>query len=220
MNNTAKRETEILTVDNVQFIGERIATCAVRGYARLSGNDKMHKLYASLCRDIDYKDREGYILTDGYDLVQEAICFLLEHLGERLCDKTCKGWRGDVITVKTACYRHLGRYLQRGARADDKNLSLEAFEYNEPHTYFKAFENDMEEAYKEVDKTIENMKLSPEERDTLYCYMSGMGYVETAKHLAVQLTTIWYRRKRIQQKYCTYMAAINSIVFNCTTGGD
>ena len=46
MNNTAKRETEILTVDNVQFIGERIATCAVRGYARLSGNDKMHKLYA------------------------------------------------------------------------------------------------------------------------------------------------------------------------------
>ena len=40
MNNTAKRETEILTVDNVQFIGERIATCAVRGYARLSGNDK------------------------------------------------------------------------------------------------------------------------------------------------------------------------------------
>lgn len=195
------RDNEILTMDNIIDIGARIAKCAVRGYARISGNNRIHKLYASLCRDEMYKDNIRYVISDGYDLVQESICFLLEHIGERLSDKTCKGWRGDEITVKTACYRHLGNYIQRNARSEMQRVSLESMEYNEPYTYDILLENNSIEQEREVEETIGRMNLSQEEKETLLCYMAGMGYVEIAKHCAVQLTTIWYRRQRIQRKY-------------------
>ncbi len=196
---TKDRDNEILTMDNIQPIGERMAMCAVRGYARMSGSNRVYKLRADLCRDLDYKDNPRYIITDGYDLAQEAICFLLEHLGERLSDRTCKGWHGDTITVKVACYRHLGNYLQRRDRENGHNDSLESFEYNEPFT--EDIRIDYTEQEKEVDETIERMNLSVEEKETLLCYMAGMGYVEIAKYFEVTNTTIWYRRQRIQRKY-------------------
>lgn len=198
---TKDRDNEILTMNNVENIGIRIAKCAVRGYARISGNNRMHKLYASLCKDSMHMGDISYILSDGYDLAQEAICFLLEHLGERLSDKTCKGWRGDTITVKTGCYRQLGRYLQRNARAEHKRLSLESMEYDESYSLDISLNDEIAEQEREVDNIIERMNLSVEEEETLLCYMAGMGYVEIARHFSVQLTTIWYRRKRIQRKY-------------------
>lgn len=195
-----RMDKDIITIDNVENMGLRIAKCAARAYARISGNNKMHKLYAGLCKDSMHMGDISYILSDGYDLAQEAICFLLEHLGESLSDKTCKGCRGDVITVKQACYRHIGNYLQRGARTENKRLSLEAFEYDEPFTEDIVY-SDVDEQEQEVDNIIERMNLSVEEKETLLCYMAGMGYVEIAKYLSVQLTTIWYRRQRIQRKY-------------------
>ena len=175
------RDNEILTMNNVINIGARIAKCAVRGYARISGNNRIHKLYASLCRDEEYKDNIRYVISDGYDLIQESICFLLEHIGERLSDKTCKGWRGDEITVKTACYRHLGNYIQRNARAEKQRLSLESMKYKQPFTEDIILDSDIDEHKREVEETIERMNLAVEEKETLLCYMSGMGYVEIAK---------------------------------------
>ncbi len=72
-------------------------------------------------------------------------------------------------------------------------------EYNEPFTEDIRMDNSEQE--KEVDEIIERMNLSVEEKETLLCYMAGMGYVEIAKYFAVTNTTIWYRRKRIQRKY-------------------
>ena len=191
---------DIITKDNIQDYAERMAVCATRGLARIMGKYQIHKLHASLIKDLKHKNDIGYIISDGYDIVQEAICFLYEHLGERLDDRTCKGYHGEVITLKTACYRHLGNYIQRRKRESEKNNSLEAFEYNEPYTEDIVY-SDIRNQEKEVDDIIERMNLSAEEKETLLCYMAGMGYVETAKHFSVQLTTIWYRRQRIQRKY-------------------
>jgi len=72
-------------------------------------------------------------------------------------------------------------------------------EYNEPFTEDVRLGNSQQE--KEVDEIIERMNLAEEEKQTLLCYMAGMGYVEIAKCFAVTNTTIWYRRQRIQRKY-------------------
>lgn len=194
-----KKHIEYITKENIVDTAECLAVCATRGLARIMGMYEVHKLYASLVRDIHRKNDIDHVMSDGYDIVQEAICFLYEHLGERLEDKTCRGCHGEVITVKVGCYRHLGNYIQRRKRENEHNNSLEAFEYNEPFTEDIQLDNSVQE--KEVDEIIENMNLKPEEKETLMCYMAGMGYVEIAKYFAVQLTTIWYRRQRIQQKY-------------------
>lgn len=86
--------TDIITQDNIQDYTERMAVCATRGLARIMGKYQVHKLYASLIKDIKHKNDIGYIIFDGYDVVQEAICFLYEHLGKRLDDRTCKAITG------------------------------------------------------------------------------------------------------------------------------
>ncbi len=190
---------EVITENNIQDYGECIAICALRGLARIMGKYEIHRLYASLIKDIKNKDEIGYVISDGYDIVQEAICFLFDHIGERLSDRTCKGYHGEEITLKTGCYRHIGNYIQRRKRENEHNNSLEAMEYNEPFTEDIRIHNTEQE--KEVDEIIERMNLSVEEKETLRCYMSGMGYVEIAKYFEVTNTTIWYRRQRIQRKY-------------------
>lgn len=82
-----------------------------------------------------------------------------------------------------------------------KQYSLEGFEYNELYSEDITLDSDVMEQEKAVDETIERMNLSVEEKETLLCYISGMGCVEIAKHFDVQLTTIWYRRQRIQRKF-------------------
>ncbi len=118
---------EVITKDNIQDYGEKLSICALRGLARIMGKYEIHKLYASLIKDIKNKDELGYVISDGYDIVQEAICFLFDHLGERLDDKTCRGYHGEIIDLKTGCYRHLGNYIQRRKRENEHNNSLEAY---------------------------------------------------------------------------------------------
>ncbi len=194
-----KSYNEVITENNIQDYGECIAICALRGLARIMGIYEIHKLYASLIKDIKHKDEIGYVISDGYDIVQEAICFLFDHIGERLDDRTCRGYHGETVTLKTACYRYLGNYIQRRKRENEHNNSLEALEYNEPFSEDIRLDNTEQE--NEVDEIIERMNLSVEERETLLCYMAGMGYVEIAKYFEVTNTTIWYRRQRIQKKY-------------------
>ena len=71
---------EVISSDNVMNIGELIALKTVQ---RLVLIKAPRSLYVGLVRDINYKNVPGYIITDGYDLAQSAICFLCEHYGKR-----------------------------------------------------------------------------------------------------------------------------------------
>ncbi len=44
---------DIITKDNIQDYAERMAVCATRGLARIMGKYQIHKLYASLIKDIN-----------------------------------------------------------------------------------------------------------------------------------------------------------------------
>ena len=43
------------------------------------------------------------------------------------------------------------------------------------------------------------MNLYADEKETLLCYMAGMGYIEIYKYFAVTNITIWYKRKKFNE---------------------
>ena len=68
--------------------------------------------YKGLLRDINrsYDDISHY--SDGYDIAQEAMLFLCQHMGERL-DDVYYTKTGRKITIKQACFSVADRYLAK-----------------------------------------------------------------------------------------------------------
>ena len=103
-----------ITDENVQHIGECIALSAIKIMMRFAHHPKsLDKLYAGLVEDI-YGNR-GYNTTfsDGYDLASEVICFLCHYIGHNLDDLACQNRKGELLTVRFACYRHALRYIEK-----------------------------------------------------------------------------------------------------------
>ena len=69
---------EKISPDNIVRISELLALGALK---YMCGHKMLHGMYADLSRDIAYKDAEGYVLTESYDLVQEAAMFLCSYMG-------------------------------------------------------------------------------------------------------------------------------------------
>ena len=166
---------EKISPDNVMQIGELIALKTVQKLVLIK---VPRTVYVGLVRDINYKNVPGYIITEGYDLAQSAICFLCEHFGERVLDLCIDPKTGEPvfnrntreIYIKTDCYEQ------------------------------DFFKDDMEESFKKCAKIIRKMKLTKGERQTLDCYIAGMRFVDIADTLKIDRSNVWRRRDRIQQK--------------------
>lgn len=181
--------------DNIQDIAEIITISAMKKIAIFS-NHKFDSIYKGLIRDVFRNGTITQLYSDGYDYVQEAICFLLEHLGQRLGDMTDRYKR--KITIRRKCFCIVNSAIRRTERYFNRMDNIEEYiHYEQPEIE----EIDIEECYAEVDETIEKMKLTVTEKQTLDCYMVGMRFVEIAKFLAVDLSTVWRRRTSMRRKY-------------------
>ena len=193
-----------ITGENVQHIGECIALSAIKKMMRFTGHPKsLNKLYVGLADDI-YGNR-GYNTTfsDGYDLASEVICFLCHYMGHNLDDLACQNRKGELLTVRFACYRHAMRYIEKEYLSGHKTISIEECS---PADASIDFETQYEiEDYAKVDTIIHQMRLTVAETETLNHYMAGLGFVEIAQMQNVNNTTVWRRRKSIQKKYLRYI---------------
>lgn len=196
-NSKAKHDvfTERISADNVQKMGEAIALKDVRIMMKGKSN---YRMYLNLLKDISRKNVPGYVSTDAYDLAQIAICFLCKHMGEYLHDVYTDEDSGKRITVKTGCYKEVSRELYRlwGTRKYDI-----AIDDTLPHELCMPFEKPITSDYTKYDEIMRKLHLTKGEKQTINCYMSGKTFVEVARTLSVNTTTVWKRRKRIQQKY-------------------
>ena len=186
---------EVISLDNVMNIGELIALKTVQ---RLVLIKAPRSLYVGLVRDINYKNVPGYIITEGYDLAQSAICFLCEHFGERVLDLCIDPKTGEPVTLYRLCSRVVSNEIYKRW----------LFNRNTREIYIKTdcyeqefFEEDFEESFKKCAKIIRNMKLTKGEKQTLDCYIAGMRFVEIADKLKIDRSNVWRRRERIQNKY-------------------
>ena len=198
------KENVRITEENVQHIGECIALSAIKKMMRFTGRPKsLNKLYVGLVDDI-YGNR-GYNTTfsDGYDLASEVICFLCHYMGHNLDDLACQNRKGELLTVRFACYRHALRHIEKEYLSGYKTISIEECS---PADASIDFETQYEiEDYSKVDTIIHQMRLTVAETETLNHYMAGLGFVEIAQMQNVNNTTVWRRRKSIQKKYQRYV---------------
>ena len=163
-----------ITAENVQHIGEYIALSAIKKMMRFAHHPRsLDKLYAGLVEDV-YGNR-GYNTTfsDGYDLASEVICFLCHYIGHNLDDLACQNRKGELLTVRFACYRHALRYIEKEYLSVYKTISIEECS---PADASIDFETQTEiEDYTKVDTIIHQMRLTVTDAETLNYYMAGLG---------------------------------------------
>ena len=187
----------VISAENVQKMGEVIALTCIKTVIVRSGKD-LHYLYKGLLRDMNRSKDDCSPFSNGYDIAQEAMLFLCQHIGEKLGDDYTTKY-GKVVTIKSACYRCADNYLQKQYTCHIVNtISLDERITSEPETIL---DDEQKNDYTAVDGLISKMKLTAAEYDTLCAYMAGLTYLEATRLLNVNRTTIWRRQKSIQKKY-------------------
>ena len=190
----------VITADNIKKIGELIALLTIRTVMCRSGKD-LYRLYDGLIKDCNKSNDSLDKYSDGYDIAQTATLFLCEHIGKRLGGNYTTT-RGNVISIKQACFRFTDRYLDKQFTRHLAHTTAISDSVASLHISF--IEDESNNDYTAVDALIERMNLTQGEFDVLCAYMSGLTYLEITRLLNVNRTTIWRRRTRIQEKFlCT-----------------
>lgn len=187
----------VISAENVQRMGEVIALCCIKTVIARSGKD-LHKLYADLLHDMNRAKDDYSPFSNAYDLAQEAMLFLCQHMGKRL-DDVYVTKTGRKITIKQACFRYTDRYLDKHYTRHMVNTvilnekiasTLETIPTDEQKNDYTAF-----------DGLISKMKLTAVEYETLSILMAGFTMLQIGKILNVNRSTIWRRQNSIRKKY-------------------
>ena len=138
-----------ITKDNVQYLGENIAICSMK---HLLPYRNIYKLYNGMIWDMHSLDNYERVITDGYDIAQEAIVYLCQFISKKLGDMTTNKY-GKQITIKHGCASVVGNMIYKHYKifkntthlcATDKAKTVEPFD-----------ETDTEAGYNKVERIIE-----------------------------------------------------------------
>lgn len=187
----------VITTDNIKKIGELIALLTIRTVMCRSGKD-LYRLYDGLIKDCNKSNDSLDKYSDGYDIAQTAMLFLCEHIGKRLGGNYTTT-RGNVISIKQACFRFTDRYLDKQFTRHLAHTTAISDSVASSRITFIDDESDND--YTTVDALIERMNLTQGEYDVLCAYMSGLTYLEVTQLLNVNRTTIWRRRMKLRTKW-------------------
>lgn len=187
----------VISAENIQKIGEVIALTCIKTVIVRSGKD-LHYLYKGLLRDMNRSKDDLLPFSDAYDIAQEAMLFLCQHIGEMLGD-ICITKYGKATTIRSACFRCADNYLEKQyTRHIINTVSLDERITAEFETIL---DDEQKNDYTVVDGLIAKMKLTAVEYETLCAYMTGLTYLEVTRLLNVNRTTIWRRKMSLQRKY-------------------
>jgi len=187
----------VITENNMQRMGEVIALCAIKTVIVRGGKD-LHNLYKGLLRDINRASDDMSRYSDGYEIAQEAMLFLCQHMGKRL-DDVYVTKTGRKITIKQACFSVADRYLAKNFVSPMLNTtSLNEQIATEPETIL---DDEQKNNYTAFDGLISKMHLTAVEYETLSILMAGFTTLQIGKIINVNRTTIWRRQNSIRKKY-------------------
>ena len=188
---------KVITAENVQRMGEVIALCVVKTVMVRSGKD-LHNLYKGSLHDVNRNENDMSRYSDGYDIAQEAMLFLCQHMGKRL-DDVYYTKTGRKTTIKQACFSVADRYLAKNYVAPMLNTtSLNEQIKAEPETIL---DDEQKNDYTAFDSLISKMHLTAVEQETLSILMAGFTMLQIGKILNINRTTIWRRQNSIRKKY-------------------
>ena len=151
-----------------------------------------------LLRDINRSKDDYSPFSNAYDIAQEAMLFLCQHIGEKLGDN-CITKYGKTTTIRSACYRCADNYLQKQyTRHLTNTVSLDERITADPETIL---DDKQKNDYTAFDGLISKMHLTAVEYETLSILMAGFTMLQIGKILNVNRTTIWRRQNSIRRKY-------------------
>lgn len=123
----------VISAENIQKIGEVIALTCIKTVIVRSGKD-LHYLCKGLLRDINRSKDDLSPFSDAYDIAQEAMLFLCQHIGGKLGD-ICITKYEKTTTIRSACYRCADNYLEKQyTRHIINTVSLDERITSEPET--------------------------------------------------------------------------------------
>ena len=188
-------EDVVITIDNIKELSEKIALWGLKVKNNLNDR-RLDNLFYGLIKDVHEPlgDKETY--SDGYDIAQEVILFLCNHIGKRLGDLELD-YKGKMASIKTLAMRVVFSYLDKVLRKDNRckpykeSLKNKTIEMN-----YKEEDN-----YTKVDFVLEKLNLSEGEQQVLDIYMSGYGTYEMCRFYNMNVSTLYTRRRNIRKRF-------------------
>ena len=195
---------EAISAENVKLMGEMIALQALRTHKKFDMK-VADRLYIGLIKDLHHMGEIDYIVSDGYDVAQTAICFLYQFIGKTVHEIYGKDRKGKEITIKLACYREIDSELMRLRRKAEKTDYIDFTDYKAlPMDLVNRFEHEQTD-YSKYDELVGALQLSALELAILNCYMNGMRQSEVCAELGIGRGTINHRKASIRKRYNLYI---------------
>ena len=201
---------EPISKENVKLMGEMIALQALRTVKKFD-RKVADRLYIGLIKDLHHMNETGYIVSDGYDVAQTAICFLCQFFGRRVSEIYGKDKKGIEITIKLACYRETDRFIDTLRIRSDRRAQIESIDFTDykalPMDPVNCFEHEQTD-YTNYDELVEILQLSELELAILNCYMNGMVQSQVCAELGIGRGRINSRKASIRQHYYTHFGSL------------
>lgn len=205
-SNESELFAEPISESNVKLMGEMIALQHLRTVKKYDFK-VADKLYIGFIKDLHHMNEVEYIISEGYDCAQTAVCFLWQFKGRTVTEICCRDKKGIDITIKTACYREVSRFIDGLRRKAARTESINFTDYKafpmDPVNCFEKEEPDFDKA----DAIIKAMRLTELELAILECYVKGMVQSEVMACLGIGRGTVNHRKAAIRQKYQTYIGS-------------
>ena len=188
-------DNTVITQENILDLGKAIALKAVKGSLRYAyGNiDYLHK---DIINDLyHHNTMDNY--SDGFDIVQETVCFLCHFIGHKLGD--CY----NGITIRFACFKTIYAFIRKQIKVNNNEVDDEVLPYiptletmdKEPTDYSKA---------KEIVRAVTSNLL---ERQILSYLYSGATVNNTAEFLSISTDIVYKRRRKFKDRLSAYKIA-------------
>ena len=185
-------DNTVITQENILDLGKAIALKAVKGSLRYAyGNiDYLHK---NNVNDLyHHNTMDNY--SDGFDIVQETVCFLCNFIGCELGD--CY----NGMTIRLICFKAIYAFIRKQIKVNNNEVDDEILPYiptpdsldNELKDYSKA---------KEIVRTVTSTQL---ERQILSYLYSGATVNNTAEFLSISTDIVYKRRRKFKDKLSAY----------------
>ena len=203
---------EIITADNVQTMGERIAVRALKTCYQKGGQPFIYALYCGLVADITENKKTGAPLSDGYDIAQTASAYLCEYIGKTLQDKTTDGQTdkdGQPVTILLACFRAVNRYIMGERQHDYKRVYVDEIDENGATLYYEIpaeWDTPTATDYKHITAVIKALNLTSRQAQILRYRLSGKSIHQIADILKIHRKTLQEHVQALQRKYTAYKA--------------
>ena len=194
---------EPISAQNVKLMGEMIALQALRTVKKFDMK-VADRLYIGLIKDLHHMGEIDYIISDGYDVAQTAICFLYQFAGRKASEIYGKDRKGKEISIKLACYREVDKFIDSLRNRLGRRGAIEYIDFANykalPMDPVNCFEREQTD-YTKYDELVEALQLSALELAILDCYMNGMKQAEVCAELGINRGTINHRKASIRKRY-------------------